>query len=223
MTLSHAKKIFFSGTIISGVIFLVLTFNSLQQFPKRTHEDKLDAAVVAGKWTWQKHNCNDCHTILGIGGYYAPDMTKVMSRRDAGWISQFLKDPHAVWPAKRRMPNLHLSDAEISGLTAFLTWVNAIDTNDWPPKPIASASSGGGSPGEDLFKQQGCGSCHTINGIGGNVGPDLSHIGSRRSEAWIEKQIKDPKSHFPNSIMPGFNKLPEGDIKALARYLSGLK
>jgi nitric oxide reductase subunit C len=104
MKISHAKAIFIYGTILSSVIFLVLTYNSILKMPQRTHEDNLSPEVSAGKWVWQKHNCNDCHTILGIGGYYAPDMTKVMSRRDGGWISHFLKDPHAVWPAERRMP-----------------------------------------------------------------------------------------------------------------------
>ena len=223
MTVSQAKIIFFSGTIISAVIFLVLSYNSSQQFPERTHGDKIDAQVVSGKWTWQKHNCNDCHTILGIGGYYAPDVTKVMSRRDTGWMSRFLKDPHAVWPAKREMPNLNLSDAEIVDLTAFLTWVNGIDTNNWPPQSLAVASSSGESRGEVVFKQERCSLCHSINGIGGNVGPNLTHVGSRRSKAWIVSQIKDPKSHYPDSVMPSFAKLPEKDIEALAYYLSELK
>ena len=125
--------------------------------PQRTHEDNLSATVAAGKWTWQKHNCNDCHTILGIGGYYAPDVTKVMSTRDRGWISQFLKDPHAVWPAERKMPNLHLSGGEIADLTAFLTWVNGIDTNNWPPKPVVvptATLSGQAMHGAELFRRR---------------------------------------------------------------------
>jgi nitric oxide reductase subunit C len=223
MKISHAKAIFIYGTILSSVIFLVLTYNSVLRMPQRTHEDNLSPEVSAGKWVWQKHNCNDCHTILGIGGYYAPDMTKVMSRRDGGWISQFLKDPHAVWPAERRMPNLHLSEEEISDLTAFLTWVNGIDNNNWPPKPVATASSGPVNAGELVFKAQGCSACHTINGVGGKIGPDLTRVGSRRSKEWMEEQIENPKSHYSDSIMPSFAKLPERDREALADYLSGLK
>ena len=89
--------------MISAVIFLALTYDSLVKMPQRTQEEKLDARVAAGKWVWQKYNCNDCHTILGIGGYYAPDVTKVMSYRDADWTIRFLKDPQAVWPAARKM------------------------------------------------------------------------------------------------------------------------
>jgi nitric oxide reductase subunit C len=109
--------------------------------PRRTHEEKLTVQVASGKWIWQKHNCNDCHTILGIGGYYAPDVTKVMRYRDSTWLAAFLKDPQKVWPAARKMPNLHLSDQEVGDLNAFLTWVNTIDTNNWPPKPLLASSS----------------------------------------------------------------------------------
>ncbi len=223
MKLSHAKAIFIWGTVLSSVIFLALTYDSQKSFPKRTHEEKLDEHVAAGKWVWQKYNCNDCHTILGIGGYYAPDVTKVMSYRDAEWMRRFIKDPPAVWPAERKMPVLHLRDQEIEDVISFLTWVNGIDTNDWPPKPMTVATAAAPKPGEEIFKAQGCSSCHSIGGVGGKIGPDLTHVGSRRDKDWIEEQIENPKSHNPNSIMPSFAKLPKKDREELADYLAGLK
>ncbi len=225
MTKAQAKAIFVWGTVLSAVILLALTYNSLSQIPQRTHADRLDAQVATGKWVWQKHNCNDCHTILGIGGYYAPDLTKVMSYRDADWMRRFLNDPGAVWPASRKMPNLHLKDQEITDLIAFLSWVNGIDTNNWPPKPMAATASAGTveKPGEAVYRAQGCSACHSIGGVGGHVGPDLTKVGSRRDREWIEEQLKDPKSHNPNSIMPSFAKLPEKDREDLVDYLSGLR
>mgnify|MGYP000120420114 CR=1 FL=1 len=209
--------------LISAIIFLFLTYDSLVKMPKRTHAENLSPQVASGKWVWQKHNCNDCHTILGIGGYYAPDVTKVMSYRDSDWMTRFLKDPHAVWPAARRMPNLHLKDQEIADVIAFLTWVNGVDTNNWPPKPMATALATTGQPGEAVFKAQGCSACHTIAGVGGRIGPDLTMVGDRRSKAWILQQLVAPKSHDPNSVMPSFAKLPEKDREALADYLVSLK
>jgi nitric oxide reductase subunit C len=223
MTLSQGKTIFIWGTVISAVIFLVLTYDSLVQMPQRTQEAKLDAHVAAGKWVWQKHNCNDCHTILGIGGYYAPDVTKVMSYRDTEWVTRFLKDPEKVWPNARKMPNLHLQDQEVADLVAFLTWVNGIDTNNWPPKPMVATAVTSISSGEEVYKTQGCSACHTIGGVGGKVGPDLSKVGSRRDKVWIEAQIRDPKSHDPQSIMPSSSKIPSKDIDYLANYLAGLR
>lgn len=223
MTLSHAKGIFIWGTVLSTVIFLALTYDSHKSFMTRTHEEKLDAQVAAGKWVWQKYNCNDCHTILGIGGYYAPDVTKVMSYRDSGWMKRFIEDPAAVWPAERKMPNLHLKNQEIADVIAFLTWVNEIDTNNWPPKPMVASARGETKPGEAVFKAQGCSACHMLGGVGGKIGPDLSTVGSRRDKKWIEEQLENPKSHNPNSIMPSYAKLTEKGREDLADYLSGLK
>jgi nitric oxide reductase subunit C len=223
MTLSQGKAIFLWGTAVSTIIFLALTYDSLVKMPQRTHEEKLDAPVVSGKWVWQKYNCNDCHTILGIGGYYAPDVTKVMSYRDAAWVSRFMADPGTVWPVARKMPNLRLTSGEIADVIAFLTWVNGIDTNNWPPKPLVIAAATAPNPGERLFRTNGCPACHRIGGIGGSVGPDLTTVGNRRDKAWMKSQLKNPKSHDANSIMPSFAQLPEKDIDDIAAYLSGLK
>lgn len=223
MTLSQAKAIFIWGTVISAVIFLGLTYDSIVKMPQRTHEEKLDARVAAGKWVWQKYNCNDCHTILGIGGYYAPDVTKVMSYRDADWMKRFINNPGEVWPAERKMPILHLNDQEIADVTAFLTWVNGIDTNNWPPKPLLAAASADSKPGETVFKASGCSACHMIGGVGGKIGPDLTMVGKRHDKEWIEEQLKDPKAHNPNSIMPSYAKLSEKDREDIADYLSGLR
>jgi nitric oxide reductase subunit C len=221
MTLSQGKAIFIWGTAISAIIFLVLTYDSLMQMPKRTQETKLDAHVAAGKWVWQKYNCNDCHTILGIGGYYAPDVTKVMSTRDKEWVTSFLKDPERVWPNPRKMPNLHLKDQEVADLVAFLDWVNGIDTNNWPPKPMVATAVTSISTGEAVYKAQGCSACHSIAGVGGKVRPDLSTIGKVRDKEWIVVQLNNPKAHDPKSIMPSYSKLSQKDLDDLAHYLAG--
>jgi nitric oxide reductase subunit C len=223
MTLSQGKAVFLWGTVISTVIFLVLTYDSLVRMPQRTHDEKLGAQAVSGKWIWQRHNCNDCHTILGIGGYYAPDVTKVMSYRDSAWVGRFIADPEAVWPAGRKMPNLRLTQQEIADVIAFLTWVNGIDTNNWPPKPLVLSAATAPNPGERLLRTNGCQACHRIGGIGGSVGPDLTQVGTRRDAAWIEAQLKNPKSHDPNSTMPSFAQLPKQDIDDLVAYLAGLR
>ncbi len=223
MTKTQAKAVFYLGTALSTLVLLVLTYNSLAQLPRRTNERMITAQVAQGKWVWQKHNCNDCHTILGIGGYYAPDVTKVMSYRDADWATRFLKDPHAVWPAARKMPNLHLQDQEIADVIAFLNWVNGIDTNNWPPNPMVAVAATGAKPGEAVYKAQGCSACHRIGGVGGTIGPDLTVVGIRRDKAWIMQQLIDPKFHDPKSIMPSFAKLPQKDREDLAEYLVSLK
>ena len=135
-----AWNFFIFGTAICTVIFIWLTIDTHTTIPKRTNTDKLTDEVVLGKRVWHEHNCNDCHTILGIGGYYySPDVTKVYSTRGEAWLKAFLKNPAGADPKRRKMPNQNLSEDETHKLIVFLKWVDAIDTNQWPPKPVTEA------------------------------------------------------------------------------------
>ncbi len=63
-----------------------------------------------------------------------------------------------------------------------------------------------------------------MNGIGGKVGPDLTHVGTRHPDRqWQIEHLKDPRSVHPQSAMPAFGKLSESDLNALADYLVSLK
>lgn len=74
-----------------------------------------------------------------------------------------------------------------------------------------------------IIKAKGCLSCHTINGSGGSVGPNLSKEGlSGHSVKWLKVQIADPGKHFPGSIMPKFN-LNAKRLNEVAQYLESLK
>jgi len=55
-------------------------YDTHRQVGTLANVDKLSDQVVAGKRAFEKYNCNDCHTILGFGGYYAPDLTRVVQR-----------------------------------------------------------------------------------------------------------------------------------------------
>ncbi|MHB8232376.1 MAG: c-type cytochrome [bacterium] len=89
--------------------------------------------------------------------------------------------------------------------------------------------------GASLFKPEGCIACHSINGVGGKVGPNLSHIGSQRSLSWLKTQIVTPGAHFASgsmvtingksfmAIMPNHKSMPASKVNALAEYLESLK
>jgi nitric oxide reductase subunit C len=114
MTKKAAFWIFLAGTLSSGVLFLWLTWDTHQQVDALSHVDKLSEQVVAGKRAFEKYNCNDCHTILGFGAYYAPDLTKVVRRIGEDGIRFRVKSPEKAFDASwRKMPNQKVSDAEI--------------------------------------------------------------------------------------------------------------
>jgi len=70
-----------------------------------------------------------------------------------------------------------------------------------------------------------CVVCHRISGEGGIVGPDLTLVGRRRSEAGIHAFIEDPEAMMGEpSVMPPFGKrLTPEQIGALAKYLASRK
>jgi nitric oxide reductase subunit C len=98
--------------------------------------------VSHGKLTYQAKNCMNCHTILGNGAYYAPDLTKAWL--DPAWggeavretmMLDFLLDPYTNargYGTDRKMPNLDITEEEGRALIAFLKWTSAIDTNGFP-------------------------------------------------------------------------------------------
>ena len=48
--------------------------------------------------------------------------------------------------------------------------------------------------GEKLFFREGCSQCHTFQGKGGRMGPDLSAVTNIRSDSWIDSYLQDPKA-----------------------------
>ncbi len=226
MTAKIAKWIFYVGTLSSLALFLGLTVDTHRQIGALTHTDQLSEQVVAGKRVWHKYNCNDCHTILGFGGYYAPDMTKVYWRRGEEGIKAVVRDP-ANYTTWRKMPRQGVSEQELADLTAFLKWTAEIDTHDWPPqdanlrRTARVATAVGVSPGASLFKDKGCFACHKLYETGGTLGPDLTHVGRRMDRQTIEKLMENPKSVNPKATMPAVP-LTHDELDQLADFLAGL-
>ncbi|HEY5996635.1 MAG TPA: c-type cytochrome [Candidatus Deferrimicrobiaceae bacterium] len=233
MTKRTAFWIFLIGTLSSSVLFLYLTVDTHRQVEALSHADRLDERVVAGKRTFQKYNCNDCHTILGFGGYYAPDLTRVVRRVGEEGIRFRVSDPAGAFANSfRKMPRQRVTAAEIDGLVAFFTWVGGIENGDWPPQDSPKRLSRGSerlvaaaglSPGAAVFQTKGCMNCHSLHGAGGTFGPAMDTVGRRRSLESIEHYIKDPKSQNPAAKMPAQTGLTDGEREEVARFLSGLK
>lgn len=89
---------------------------------------------------------------------------------------------------------------------------------------VSSQASASMKAGAELFSSQGCAGCHTIDGHGGNIGPDLSDVGSKgHSDQWLTTQIRNPKAHDPSTVMPSFGSLSTAQVNNLVDYLQSLK
>ncbi len=111
-------------------------------------EKEARALLHLGKLGSQAKNCMDCHTLLGNGAYYAPDLTKAWL--DPAWgpngamqaltgkntkeeaMAEFLQHPDQYPTHARMMPDLGITAKEAKGLVAFLKHMSSIDTNGFP-------------------------------------------------------------------------------------------
>jgi nitric oxide reductase subunit C len=228
---SQARAFFLGGTLLFAAIFIGLTIDTISQNDKRTNSHNLTDSVKRGKEIWEKNNCMGCHTLLGEGAYYAPDLTKVVERRGEEWIKIFINDPQAMFPGERKMVKYNFTEEEKKDIIAFLKWVGEIDSNGWPPKPNIEMKSSSTAttlsitnPTQPMPQKvtQICLACHAIGGKGGNVGSALDKVGTKYDIGYLAKWLNDPQAVKPGTAMP---KLPlaESELTEIVQFLSSLK
>jgi nitric oxide reductase subunit C len=131
-------------------------------FGKEWSEKEAKELLHLGKLTSQAKNCMNCHTLLGNGAYYAPDLTKAWL--DPAWgksgslqamtgkntkeeaMAEFLMHPSKYPTHERMMPDLGITEKEAKALVAFLKHMSAIDTNGFPrnfSKTVEQFKAGG--------------------------------------------------------------------------------
>lgn len=95
-------------------------------------------------------------------------------------------------------------------------------TPGMPPIP-GLPPKGDPQRGERLYQSWGCPSCHTLDGKGGKIGPDLAGVGEKQTDPyWYRRYLSDPRSIIPTSVKPPV-KLSDADMDDLASYLLTLK
>ena len=111
----------------------------------------------------------------------------------------------------------------------FTDWLQAQQQPAAPPSDPDSAR------GAQAFAREGCIGCHTIRygtqSVGGRIGPDLTHVGSRRTIAAgtldntlgnMTGWISNPQAIKPGNDMPVLP-LDADSLRSLATYLESLK
>jgi ubiquinol-cytochrome c reductase cytochrome b subunit len=121
----------------------------------------------------------------------------------------------------------------MSGYLIFVAWVIILGLVGYfskpetasPQTPLSQTSSSvqiseSAQKGAQLFRSMGCIGCHRINGQGGTVGPGLSSESLKgKSRPWLITQIRDPKKHDPNTIMPAFASATDQQVNEIVDYL----
>jgi cytochrome c oxidase subunit II len=244
-------------TVVTLGVLLLMAVATGRALAALGPKDALPIEVVARRWWWEitypdaavpsnaVRTAFELHVPVGraveirlkspdvIHSFWAPSIgpkidvipgkpTAVVLRADRegtflGMCSEFCGTQHA------NMRFLVISESE----ERFQAWLAEMRRPARPPETEEERR------GQTIFVGQRCGACHTIHGTEafGAIGPDLTHVASRRSLAMgavaqddesLRHFITNPHDAKPGVIMPAAE-MPDEDVRAITHYLRSLR
>jgi len=199
-----------------------------------------------GRLLLAEFNCTGCHRLEGVERpvMLGPDLSRIGRKVSREWIYKWLKAPRTVVDAngnttvdgylsgeELRMPQFRLNDAELRDLTAYLSSLlgEPIEPSRFSPGVVAALEK---SPetvtqGEFRFRQMFCSTCHSLavtragetKLIGGDIGPELTKVGSKVNREWLIAWLRDPQGYLRHSKMPRYG-WSEDDLYKVTRYIT---
>ena len=136
-TKGMARNIYYGGAVFFFLALVGLTVDTVTSIPKTDNRENISEQVAAGKRLWEMNDCIGCHTLLGEGAYFAPELGNVYTRfgKNTDAIKGFIKSrPKNGIPGRRSMPQFNFSDEDLENIAQFLKYVDGIKTaRNWPP------------------------------------------------------------------------------------------
>ena len=190
-------------------------------------------------------HCTGCHRLQNIDrpAMLGPDLTNVGTKVSRAWIYKWLKEPRTIVDAdgntvvngyltedEPRMPFFKLSEDDLRALSGYLSTlrshpmesssINAAVVAKWEKNPDTV------SQGETRFRQMFCSTCHSLavtragetKLIGGNIGPELTKVGSKVNPEWLVGWLRNPAGYLPHTRMPRYGWTDE-DLYKVTRYI----
>jgi cytochrome c oxidase subunit II len=246
------RFILVSGVFLPAVVLVAILLASLRtQVALRMPETSLTIEVVGHQWWWEVRypdqrivTANEIHIPAGepvrlqltsgdvVHSFWAPNL---QGKTDMipGVINE-------MWIEAARPGVYRGQCAEYCGMQHALMALEVValpraEFDEWvaarqaPRPPPATAEQ---RRGEEVFFQASCHNCHAIAGTPavGARGPDLTHLGSRRTigaailpnnRGNLAGWISNPQALKPGNLMPRTH-LEADDLQALIAYLENL-
>ncbi|MCF7803061.1 MAG: cytochrome b N-terminal domain-containing protein [Candidatus Marinimicrobia bacterium] len=189
------------------------------------NEDLVDAGLYEA---YLPMRCGTCHDQDPKGTNIPPSLYGAGDRYQRTWLEEYMLEPHdrryeekGVRPTIR-MPDYRLTRAESERLAAFLSQETGEDSLvpnevDWTVRDTAMITKG-----KQLYGEYQCGSCHVIDGEGGEIGPALDGVGDRLKPDWMYTFIGDARRLIPDTPMKNYDLWKE-EREALTYYLLSLR
>jgi mono/diheme cytochrome c family protein len=166
-----------------------------------------------------------------------PDLTNIGTKLSREWIYKWLKDPRTLTDAdgsitvngvdlEPRMPKFDLNDVELRALSAYLSAQQAKRTEPSRISTAVAKSGDAAEQGKTRYNQMFCGTCHAIaverggetKLIGGDIGPELTKVGSKVKPEWLVAWLRDPQGYLEHTRMPRYQ-WSDKDLYQVTQYI----
>jgi mono/diheme cytochrome c family protein len=179
-----------------------------------------------GRNLLSRQGCVHCHTVRLPDGSTMkatddpPSLSHIADKTTREWIFAWLKGPQA-YAATATMPNFKLSDDEARDISAFLIANSASVQGD--NITVSTKASNEPAAGTSLYGESFCASCHAVqnaagNMVGGDVGPELTRVGSKVKLEWLQAWLRNPRVYDPPTSMPHY-RFTDAQVATLAGFL----
>jgi ubiquinol-cytochrome c reductase cytochrome b subunit len=216
-------------TLAGGIVLLAglgwggLTAAAIRSTPPQTAASRIDfsgptqwmelaPAELAGVRYFRDQNCEKCHNVTPSGTAKAgPNLVNTARRHDATWLLEHFKNPAAVSPGTVMKP-VNLTESQLKDLSALILKLTPDNAE------VADTAPDFAVQGAVIYQKNSCGACHSVNGVGGRIGPALNGVGDRHNEAWVIQHFQDPQKVSPKTPMPAYKFSPT-DMQNEVSYL----
>jgi putative heme-binding domain-containing protein len=136
-----------------------------------------------------RERCSECHGTdgKGVSGH---DLTRLWA---AGATDERVFQTIRQGVPNTIMPSTSAPDAEVQALVIYLRSLNGAGASE--------TSNGNAENGERIFWES-CGGCHTFNGRGGPLGPELTRIAQSQSRELLTRALREPSASISDGYKP---------------------
>lgn len=197
------------------------------------HLDRLAGTprLNQGREALARYGCVRCHTVRTPDGAVMtgtddpPSLEHIAAKTSREWIAAWLKNPQA-YAGSATMPNFQLKDDEVRDISAFLiAQSTAYAAQPGQAHTQAAVPSDSPEAGASVYGEAFCASCHAMqnaagNLVGGNLGPELTRVGSKVKTEWLADWLRNPKTYDADTKMPHY-RFDEKQLGLLMGFLAG--
>ena len=238
--------------VVILVIVFALNLATLLDLSPSNNSSELRIEVIGHRWWWEVRYPD--HNIVTANEILIPTNTEVELRLTSAdvihsfWVASLNGKADLIPNRSNRMRLYTETEGEYLGqcaelcgvqharMRAYVIAVPMAEFEEWisqQQEPAPMPENDELLRGQQIFLGAACVYCHTIRGTSatGVIGPDLTHIGSRRTlgagiipntRANLSGWIIDPQSIKPGNLMPPMY-LEAEDLQALVAYLESLQ